>query len=288
MNHFESSIPIPKRIAAINDLTGFGRCSLAVVLPVINAMKVQACPVPTSVFSSHMAFSSYYYRDLSDGLSPYLEEYRKLELMFDGIYCGYINSPGQFIHLRQFMEAQREKGTPVIVIDPVLGDNGRTYRLVTEELCRDMRSFISYATILTPNLTEACLLTGLPCPARTVETAFLQELMERLLDMGPAKAVITGIPGEDSLINYCGERGLHGISAFTCETASNGESRPGTGDLFAAILTADAVNQVPFSQSVQKAADFVRICVLASAAAHIPIREGVLFENYLSLLWEPH
>ena len=286
MNDTDSNISIPKRVAAINDLTGFGRCSLAVVLPVLNAMKVQACPVPTSVFSSHMAFPSYYYRDLSDGLSPYLEEYRKLVLVFDGIYCGYINSPGQFIQLRRFMEVQLASGDPLILIDPVLGDNGHRYRLVTEETCRNMREFASFATILTPNLTEACLLTGQPCPEGTVETAFLQELMERLLDLGPSKAVITGIPANGSLINYCGERNSGRTSVFSCKTSSNGESRPGTGDLFAAVLTADAVNQVPFSRSVQKAAAFVRTCVLASAHAHVPVREGVLFENYLSLLWE--
>ena len=107
MNDTDSNISIPKRVAAINDLTGFGRCSLAVVLPVLNAMKVPACPVPTSVFSSHMAFPSYYYRDLSDGLSPYLEEYRKLGLVFDGIYCGFLNSQQQFAPLERFMEGQR-------------------------------------------------------------------------------------------------------------------------------------------------------------------------------------
>ncbi len=288
MNDYAPLKSIPKKIAAINDLTGFGRCSLSVVLPILNVMRIQACPVPTSVFSSHMAFSSYYYRDLSDGLSLYLEEYDKLNLLFDGIYCGFINSPAQFAHLSRFMESQKQKGSPVILIDPVLGDGQRTYRIVTEELCQRMKQFISYATILTPNLTEACLLTDTPWPDNAADPDFLYELMKNLLRMGPARAVITGIPHNGALINYCGEQNGQDLSVFSYETASNGESRPGTGDLFAAVLIADAVSQVPFTQSVQKAADFIRICVNASADAGLPRREGVLFENYLSYLWSEH
>ena len=276
---------LPKKAATVNDLTGFGRCSLAVVLPVINALGVQACPIPTSVFSSHMAFPSYYYKDLSDGLAPWLKEYEQMNLLFDGIYCGFINSSRQFPHLEQFMESQREKGCSVILIDPVLGDNGTRYRLVTEELCLRMKQFIAQATILTPNLTEACLLTDTPWQAEADQPDFLYELMEKLLCMGPSRAVITGIPHKGQILNYCGEKTAHGLSVFSCETSSNGESRPGTGDLFAAILLADAVNRKPFADSVRKATDFIRLCVNASATAHIPIREGVLFETYLPELW---
>lgn len=276
---------IPKKAAAINDLTGFGRCSLAVVLPIINALGVQACPIPTSVFSSHMAFPSYYYKDLSEGLAPWLEEYEQMNLVFDGIYCGFINSPRQFPYLEHFMESQRRNGHPVILIDPVLGDNGTRYRLVTEELCLRMKQFVAQATILTPNLTEACLLTDTPWQGEAAQPDFLHGLMEKLLRMGPSRAVITGIPHNGQIINYCGERTGHGLSVFSCETSSNGESRPGTGDLFAAILLADAVNQESFADSVQKATDFIRLCVNASAQAHVPIREGVLFETYLPELW---
>lgn len=277
---------IPKKTAAINDLTGFGRCSLAVVLPVLNAMGLQACPIPTSVFSNHMAFPSYYYKDLSAGLSPYLAEYDALQLTFDGIYCGFLNSEQQFAPLEQFMERQRKTGNPVILIDPVLGDRGRTYRIVTQALCQRMKRFISQATIVTPNLTEACLLTDTPFPDADADDPFLQTLTEKLLSMGPVKTVITGIVRGSHIRNYCGERNGNTLSTFSYEVASNGESRPGTGDLFAAILTADAVNRVPLSVSVRKAADFVRICVEQSALARVPIREGVIFENRLSTLWD--
>lgn len=275
---------LPKRAAAINDLTGFGRCSLAVVLPILNAMGVQACPVPTSVFSNHMMFPTYSYRDLSDFLPDYLEAYDRLELFFDGIYCGFLNSPKQFHPIRRFLEKQRSAGCKNILIDPVLGDKGRTYHIVTDELCLEMKRLVHLATILTPNLTEACILTGVPFPKTRVETGFLEELSHRLLKMGTDRVVITGIPHDTCIMNYCVEKTGNAIHTFSYESSSNGESRPGTGDIFASILTADMLNQAPFDVSVKKAADFIRTCVNASADAAIPIREGVLFEPYLSML----
>ena len=283
-----NSYPIPKKAVVINDLTGFGRCSLAVVLPVMTAMGVQACPVPTSVFSNHMAFPSYYYKDLTDSLTPCFDEYDKLELAFDGIYCGFLNSERQFHSIRQFLEDQRRKSDktdPVILIDPVMGDHGKPYRIVTEQLCREMRQLVSYATILTPNLTESCMLTGMPYPETTPGDSFLEEITGKLLDMGISKIAVTGIARDTHVTNYCVEKTPEGIHTFSYSVPSNGESRPGTGDIFAAVLTADAVNHIPFKASVKKAADFIRTCVNASALSRVPVREGVAYENHLSMLW---
>ncbi len=280
------SAAIPKKAAVINDLTGFGRCSLAVVLPIINAMKVQACPVPTSVFSNHMGFHSYYYQDLTEGLSPYLNGYDTLGLTFDGIYCGFLNSPKQFHSVSAFLKQQSAAAHPLILIDPVMGDHGKLYRIVTEELCREMKHLISFATVLTPNLTEACLLTDTPFPHNNVNDSFLQSLSEKLHFMGPTHVAITGIVNDTVVTNYCSEKTAAGIHTFSYRTATNGEARPGTGDIFASILTAALLNGISFEAAVKKAADFIRICVEASANADVPIKEGVIFENYLSLLWE--
>ena len=278
---------IPKKAVVINDLTGFGRCSLAVVLPVMAAMRVQACPVATSVFSSHMGFPSYYYKDLTDSLTPCYDEYDKLGLTFDGICCGFLNSPRQFHSIRHFLEQERQKNAPVILIDPVMGDHGRPYRIVTDQLCEEMRQLVSCATILTPNLTEACMLTGMVYPQAPPDDSFLEEIAGRLLDLGVSRIAITGIVCGGHVTNYCVEKAADMVRSFACKVPSNGESRPGTGDLFAAILTADAVNGVPFADSVKKAADFIRTCVDTSARLQIPIREGVAYENHLSMLWTP-
>ena len=280
------SAAIPKKAAVINDLTGFGRCSLAVVLPIINAMKVQACPVPTSVFSNHMGFHSYYYQDLTEGLSSYLNGYHALGLTFDGIYCGFLNSPKQFHSVRTFFQQQSENAHPLILIDPVMGDHGKLYRIVTEELCREMKQLISFATVLTPNLTEACLLTDTPYPEKDITDSFLRELSKKLHSMGPTHVAITGITHDTTVTNYCSEKTDIGIHNFCYQTSTNGEARPGTGDIFASILTAALLNGISFESAVKKAADFIRTCVDASAQLGVPVKEGVIFENFLPLLWE--
>lgn len=282
---------IPKRIITINDLTGFGRCSLAVVLPVISAMQVQACPVPASVFSNHMGFPTYYHRDLTDGLDPFLKGLSDLGIAFDGVYCGFLSSVMQCDIVCHFIRESKERSrsggndAPVILIDPVMGDNDKPYRIVTPELQLRIRELSCLATILTPNLTEACLLTDTAFPSAAPDDAFLNELCCRLLALGPSRVAITGIHCADTVRNYCMEQTPDGIRSFVIESPSNGESRPGTGDIFASILAADGVKHVPFRTSVQKAADFIRTCVNASEQAGVPVAEGVVLENCLALLY---
>lgn len=292
----ERSIPrliphaVPPKMAVINDLTGFGRCSLAVVLPIVSAMKAQACPVPTSVFSNHMGFPSYYYKDLSDGISSYLNAYDTMGICFDGIYCGFLSSPQQFHGVFEFIKAQRRLSLaqnripPVILVDPVMGDLGKPYKIVTNSLRLKMKRLVRDATIVTPNLTESCMLTDTVYPASVPSGAFLHELAERLLDMGPSKVAITGISKGNFVSNYCAEMRNGKPYFFAYGTPFNGESRPGTGDIFASILMADAVVGAEFEASVRKAADFIQTCVDASSQAGVPVKEGVMFEHYLSLL----
>lgn len=288
-----TSDSIPKKTAVINDLTGFGRCSLAVVLPIVSAMKVQACPVPTSVFSNHMGFPSYYHKDLLDTLSPYLGVYNTMEICFDGIYCGFLSSPAQFNSVFEFIKSQRllavsqNKIPSVILIDPVMGDLGKPYKIVTNPLRLKMKRLVHDATILTPNLTESCMLTDTVYPVSEPSGGFLREITEKLLQMGPSKVAVTGISKGNRVYNYCAEMRDGKPYFFTYETPCNGESRPGTGDIFASVLMADALNGVAFETSVQKAADFILTCVNASSRAGVPVKEGVIFENYLSALFTP-
>ena len=295
----EHSVPdlishtVPKKTAVINDLTGFGRCSLAVVLPIVSAMKAQACPVPTSVFSNHMGFPSYYHKDLSDGLSSYLNAYDAMGICFDGIYCGFLSSPQQFHSVFEFIKAQRRLSLeqnripPVILVDPVMGDLGKPYKIVTNSLCLKMKRLVRNATIVTPNLTESCMLTDTVYPASAPSGSLLHEIAWKLLEMGPSKVAITGISKGNFVSNYCAEMRNGKPYFFTYGTPFNGESRPGTGDIFASILMADAIVGAEFEASVRKAADFIRTCVDASSQAGVPVKEGVIFEHYLSLLIPP-
>lgn len=273
-------IAIPKKIAMINDIAGYGRCSSTVSIPIISAMKVQVCPVPTSVFSNHTGFSTYHFVDLTEEIPSYFSAWEKLGLSFDGIYCGFLGSEKQIQMVSTFLSSDAARGS-VRLIDPVMGDNGKAYKTITASHCDAMKKLITYADIITPNLTEACLLTDTPYHTGSFSDDKLHILAKKLQKMGPKKIVITGIFEKDHYKNYI----LDTIEDTYCVPVG-GESRHGTGDMFASILAADAVNGVSFMDSVRKAADFIRTCTLASSALGIPEADGVCFENFLSLLNE--
>ncbi len=144
------------RVAAIHDLSGFGRCSLSVIMPIMSAMQVQVCPVPTAVLSTHTGgLGEVEFRDLTDFIIPCLEHYKKLELDFEAVYSGFLGSAAQIDHCMSFFKSYPEA---LIVVDPVMGDNGKTYRTYTSEMCKRMKELVSDADIITPTPTEACLL----------------------------------------------------------------------------------------------------------------------------------
>lgn len=270
-----------KKVAVINDMSGFGRCSLTVSLPIISAMRVQCCPLPTSIFSNHTGFPSFYFEDLTPHMTPYIEEWKKLDLHFDGICTGFLGSADQIHIVQEFFKTFKRPET-ILVIDPVMGDYGKTYTTYTPQMCEQMKELVQHADILTPNLTEACILT---------DTAYKEEisidevsaLARKLSDMGPKKVVITGFLQENAICNLCYERGL---SPIVVRTEKVGAQRSGTGDIFSSIICADAVNGVEFSASVQKASDFIKECILRSMELDIPLTDGVCFEEVLHTLYE--
>jgi len=269
-----------KKIAVINDLSGFGRCSLAVALPIISMMKVQCCPLPTSIFSDHTGFPSFYYEDFTPSMEPYISEWKKLDLRFEGIMSGFLGSLTQIQIVSSFFRDFRSPETTVVV-DPVMGDYGRLYPTYTEEMCRHMQQLVSCADIITPNLTEACLLTGTPYQERKWPLRKIAALAEQLSAMGPHKIVITGIPQGQFIANFCYEEGLPGK---IIRTHKIGTSRSGTGDIFTAIIAADAVNGVPFSDSVRKASHFIKKCIARSVEMELPVTDGVCFEELMDKL----
>ena len=147
-----------KKIAAINAYTGFGRCSIAVELPVISALKVQCCPLPTSVLSNHTGFDSFYFEDFTDSMPAYIAEWKKLNLKFDGICSGFLGSHRQIKIVEDFFKTFKTDEN-IILVDPVMGDYGKLYSTYTTQTCTEMKKLVKYADILTPNLTEACILT---------------------------------------------------------------------------------------------------------------------------------
>lgn len=268
-----------KKIAVINDLSGFGRCSIAVELPVISAMKIQCCFVPTSVFSNHTGFQSFYLEDFTERMRPYMDEWRKLRLHFQGICTGFLGSPQQIAIVADFLRDFKEEET-VVIVDPVMGDYGKMYPTYSMETCLKMRELIPMADIITPNLTEACILAGIPYEEKWSRKKLLW-LAEKLSAMGPEKVVITGIIQGEFIANYCYQRGKE---PCIFRTVKAGTQRSGTGDIFASIIAADAVNGVAFEQSVKKAGRFIKKCILKSIEMGIPLTDGVCFEEFLHTL----
>ena len=265
-----------KKIAVINDFTGFGRCSIAVALPVISMLKVQCCPLPTSIFSNHTGFKSFFFDDYTEKMPAYIQEWKKLGLQFDGISSGFLGSKEQIQIVTQFFKEFKIEQN-LIVVDPVMGDYGKTYSTYTPQMCEEMKKLVSYADILTPNVTEACILTDTLYKEKFTMAEY-RKMAETLCEKGPSKVVISGIVQGEFIANYCYEKGHE---PKIVRSHKVGTQRSGTGDIFAAIIAADAVNGVPFEDSVRKASRFIKKCILKSIELDIPITDGVCFEEVL-------
>lgn len=268
-----------KKIAVINDFSGFGRCSIAVALPIISTLKIQCCPLPTSIFSNHTGFDSFFFDDYTDKMPLYINEWKKLGLQFDGITSGFLGSKKQIEIVTQFFKDFKTKEN-IIIVDPVMGDYGKIYATYTKEMCEEMKKLVQYADIITPNITELCILTDTPYQEKW-KISELEKMTEELAEKGPKKIVVTGIVQKEFIANFCYEKGKS-PKILRCHRV--GTQRSGTGDVFSSIIAADAVNQVPFDKSVKKASNFIKKCILKSIEMDIPVTDGVCFEELLQTL----
>lgn len=274
-----------KKIAIINDISGYGRCSISVIQPIVSHLGVQGCPVPTAIFSNHTGFPSFFCKDFTRYMQSYIDEWKKLDLHFDAIMTGFLGSAQQIGIVEQFIRDFADPETTVLV-DPVMGDNGHIYPTYTRKMCREMKKLIAYADILTPNITEACFLTDTPYKESGWKHAELAEIAQKLQAMGAKKLVITGIRMGDNYIGnaVCNgplspENGAHGLE-FQRQMVVQ-QTRSGTGDVFASVLGADAVNGVDFPTSVKRASNFVRRCLIETAKGTAPLNTGIDFESQL-------
>ena len=268
-----------KKIAVINDISGFGRCSLTVSIPVISKLKVQCCPVPTAILSNHTGFPNWFFDDYTEKMPEYIDNWEKIGLKFSAVYSGFLGSERQIEMVLDFIRRFRMEET-LLVVDPVMGDYGKTYSTYTPQMCSEMKKLVECADILTPNITEACILTDTPYKERWHKEE-VRVIARKLLEQGPDKVVITGIVQRSYIANYvCTKDG----EDHFLRTLRVGTQRSGTGDIFASIIAADAVNGVNFTQSVKKASNFVKKCILRSIELDVPLTDGVAFEDVLDEL----
>ncbi len=283
------SFPIPKKIAVINDLSGYGRVSLCVSLPVISALGVQCCPVPTSILSNHTGFPSEYKYDLTEQMKPYIEAWGQLKLSFDGIITAYMSYEEQVRITADLIDRFRRDDT-VVFVDPCMADHGRIYRGFTEDFAGCIRDrLVRKATVIKPNITEACLLTGFDYdtvkayaqePKLRKLKSCLMNMIEDLRELGPQQIIITGIERQDRIMNVVAD----GDDIRFISMHRTGQSRGGTGDIFSSIAAASLVQGMSLEKATKKASGFVSEAIRISEEAGVPVNEGVIFENILSKL----
>lgn len=268
------------RIAAIHDLSCFGRCSLTIALPVLSAMGCQCCPLPTALLSAHTGFPGNTFLDLTAEMGRIADHWTAMDLQFDAIYSGFLGSADQVDTVARFFNTFKKSSTAVIV-DPVMGDHGTAYRTCTPELCRGMRVLAENSDVITPNLTEAALL--LDRPYEEIQRTDAYEVVRRLSVGGRRSVVLTGYssgPGQTGALCFDRDSG----ESKAVQTPREPQDFSGTGDLFASVLAGGVARGVPLFQAAQAAADFVRDCIARTLAEGLTEQDGVDFEPLLGQL----
>ncbi len=272
-------------VAAVHDLSGYGRCSLTVAIPILSVMGIQCCPLPTAILSNHTAFESFYFTDYTEHMRPYYQEWKKRGLEFDSIYTGFLGSVKQVDIVIEFVKEFRNGAK--VVVDPVMGDHGEIYKTYTPEMVRKMECLVSKADIITPNLTEASILLGKKYSGETVSIEQLKEYLTELCCLGPDTSLITGITtDEGEHINACFDKSKNQYWKVPFEYV--GIRYPGTGDLFTALFTGYLLNGKLLPEAMEDASIFVSKTVHATYEARTPGSEGVLFEKVMKELYTEH
>lgn len=276
-----------QKVAAVHDISGFGRASLTVIIPILSTMEIQACPLPTAVLSTHTGgFEGYKLIDLTDHMKEYISHWSKLGLEFDCIYSGYLGSGRQIDILSDFI-IEFSKNTKLIVIDPVLGDNGALYRSIDRNMVEKMKEFIRLADIITPNFTEAAFLLNKPYKNKINK----KEMKEWLLELsaeGPGTVIITSVPDPDTnkgtyVIAYNKNDGRFWRVKCNCIPAHY----PGTGDAFTSVLIGSLLQGDNLPIALDRAVQFVSYVIRISCGYKYSEREGLLLEKALVNLNAP-
>lgn len=267
------------RVAAVHDLCGYGKCSLGVAIPVLSAAGIDVCPVPTSLFSAHTKFPTFYMHDTTAMLGEYLDAWRAEGIDLDGVYSGFLGSAEQVGAIRRLYE---EYPNALRMVDPVMGDGGTKYPTYTDEMCDATRGLVDGADVLLPNLTEASILTGIPYEGQDVDEAYVGRVCDALLGMGAKAVVLKGVvhEGEAVIRNYVA---LADDGGRPAEVA--GELVPymlhGTGDLFASAVVAAVYAGRGLGDAVDFASGLVRDAMRVTPAQPDFETRGVSFETVL-------
>ena len=270
-----------KRILAINDISCMGKCSLTVALPIISSVGHECVILPTALLSTHTAqgFGDFVSFNMTDQMKQIANHFERLDTRFDAIYSGYIVSPDQADYIYELVNKLAD-GDTLVVVDPVLGDNGRLYRGFTEKNITAVKRLCSVADVITPNLTEASLLTGIESDGVHMTREGVDRLLNGLSTLCKKKIVITGIEINDGELTTAVMNVERGETALYTRPKISG-SVHGSGDVFASALTALHLDGMGFGTAVEKALDFTLSAIADSAEDEDSRWYGVNFEKYL-------
>ena len=276
-----------QRVAASHDLSGFGRASLTAIIPILSSMGVQVCPLPTAILSNHTGgFDTFSFVDFTDYMQDYIDGWKKLQLDFDCIYSGFLGSERQIQIVSDFID---DFGTEenMVVVDPVLGDNGKLYSTMTKDHVAKMSQLVSKADIITPNFTEVSLLLNQPYEEKITDEK-IKEWLRKLSDMGPEIVVATSVPdqgeGKDSNVVAFDRRS---DTFWKIQCSYIPASYPGTGDAYTSVMIGSLLDGDSLPIALDKGVQFITQAIKASYGFDYPKREGVLLERVLEVLKMP-
>ncbi len=276
-----------KKVAAVHDLSCIGRCSLTVILPILSCMGIQVCPLPTAILSSHPGgFAEVSFHDFTPQLATFPDRWQREGIRFDSIYSGFLASAEQIGLVSQFID-NFSAGHPLILVDPVMGDDGKLYSICTNAMKEGIKDLVQKADIITPNYTEACFLLGEVWQPLVTKLASLHPWLRRLSEMGPTQVIITGIPLPDHKIANLGyDRDKNQFHQVVHDLIP--AKYPGTGDIFASVLLGKLLAGAALAEALSHASRFVSLAIRTTFAAGTPAREGVLLETALPHLCAAH
>jgi len=271
-----------KRIITVQDISCVGKCSLTVALPVISAMGVEACVLPTAVLSTHTAFKGFTFRDLTSDLSAIAEHWKNEKIHFDAIYTGYLGSFEQIELIHSLIKDFGNGGTRIIV-DPCMGDNGSLYSGFTKDFALAMAGLCSKAEVIVPNLTEASYMLGIPYVEKGYTKEYIEDLLKKLAGLGARRVILKGVSFDDKklgIVSYDSES--EKITWYFHEKMP--QSFHGTGDIFASVLTGALVRGLKLDEACRLAADFVVESIKATLSHKDYNWYGVDFETAIPKL----
>ena len=277
----KKEVRIMKRIVSIQDISCLGKCSLTVALPIISAMGVECSIVPTAVLSTHTMFQNFTCKDLTDQIGPIADHWKSENIVFEAIYTGYLASKEQIGDVCAFFDTFKTKDN-LIVVDPVMADNGKLYPAFGPDFPAEMAKVCAKADLIVPNLTEASLLTGLPYRTEYDEE-YIREMLQALAKLGPRYVALTGVSfekGRLGVMYYDREKNEYG-SYFAEHLPA---SFHGTGDVFASTCVGALMRGLPLGDALALAADYTVECIRLTLASPEAKWYGVEFESAIPYL----